>query len=56
MPVPLAAVTETLTVDSLARRIAEALRSAPAPEEAAVAALMAAHEPAAPAAPAVRAA
>ncbi|TDH59842.1 SDR family NAD(P)-dependent oxidoreductase, partial [Dankookia rubra] len=45
MPVPLSAVTDTLTVDSLARRLAEALRGAPAPEETAVAALVAAHEP-----------
>ena len=56
MPVPLSAVTDTLTVDSLARRLAEALRSAPVPEDVAAAALMAAHEPAAPAPQAVRAA
>jgi len=56
MPVPLSAVTDTLTVDSLARRLAEALRSAPVPEEAAAAALFAAHEPPALAEPAVRAA
>jgi phthiocerol/phenolphthiocerol synthesis type-I polyketide synthase C len=43
-------------VDSLARRLAEALRSAPVPEDVAAAALMAAHEPAAPAPQAVRAA
>ena len=43
MPVPLAAVTETLTLDGLARRIAEAVRAAPAEAEAA--ALLAAHEP-----------
>jgi acyl carrier protein len=45
MPVPLAAVTETLTVDALARRIAEAVRADR--QEDGVAALMAAHEPAA---------
>jgi acyl carrier protein len=50
LPVPLSAVTDTLTVDSLARRLAEALRSAPVPEAAAVEALIAAHEPAASAA------
>ena len=44
--VPLAAVTETLTLDGLARRIAEAVRAAPAEAEAA--ALIAAHEPPAP--------
>jgi acyl carrier protein len=44
MPVPLAAVSETLTLDALARRIAEAVRAAPAEAEAA--ALIAAHEPA----------
>ncbi|WP_431272751.1 hypothetical protein [Dankookia sp. P2] len=53
---PLLAVTDGLTLDSLARRLAGALRSAPVQEEAAVAALMAAHEPAAPATQAVRAA
>jgi acyl carrier protein len=42
--VPLAAITETLTLDGLARRIAEAVRAAPAEAEAA--ALLAAHEPA----------
>jgi NAD(P)-dependent dehydrogenase (short-subunit alcohol dehydrogenase family)/acyl carrier protein len=42
-PVPLAAVTDTLTLDALARRIAEAVRAAPA--EADAAALLAAHEP-----------
>ncbi|MDO9711998.1 type I polyketide synthase [Paracraurococcus lichenis] len=56
MPVPLSAVTETLTVEALARRMAEALRSAPAPEAAAAAALVAAHEAEAEAGPAVRAA
>ncbi|MBK1662493.1 KR domain-containing protein, partial [Paracraurococcus ruber] len=48
MPVPLAAVTETLTLDALARRLAEALRGAPAPD-AAASALVGAHEPADPA-------
>jgi acyl transferase domain-containing protein/NADPH:quinone reductase-like Zn-dependent oxidoreductase/acyl carrier protein len=48
MAVPLAAVTETLTIDGLARRIAEAVRAAPAEAEAA--ALLAAHEPPPPAA------
>ena len=43
MPVPLAAVTDTLTLDMLARRIADAVRAAPA--EADAAALLAAHEP-----------
>ncbi len=43
MAVPLAAVTDTLTLDGLARRIAEAVRAAPAEAEAA--ALLAAHEP-----------
>jgi hypothetical protein len=43
MAVPLAAVSETLTPDGLARRIAEAVRAAPAEAEAA--ALLAAHEP-----------
>ena len=43
---PLAAVTETLTLYALARRIAEAVRAAPAEAEAA--ALLAAHEPPAP--------
>jgi acyl carrier protein len=47
--VPLAAVTETLTLDALARRIAEAVRTAPAEVEAA--ALIAAHEPPSAAAP-----
>ncbi len=56
MPVPLSAVTDTLTVDTLARRLAEALRSAPAEEALAVEAMLAAHEPPAPAQPAVRAA
>jgi len=42
--VPLAAVTETLTLDGLARRIADAVRATP--EEAEAAALIAAHEPA----------
>jgi hypothetical protein len=56
MPVPLSAVTDTLTVDSLARRLAEALRSGPAPGDAAVEALIAAHEPPVPAEQAVRAA
>ena len=42
-PVPLAAVSETLTLERLARRIAEAVRAAPAEAEAA--ALLAAHEP-----------
>ncbi|WP_343897740.1 acyl carrier protein, partial [Craurococcus roseus] len=35
MPVPLAAVTDTLTLDALARRIAEAVRAAPAEADAA---------------------
>ncbi|NOG70432.1 type I polyketide synthase [Roseicella sp. DB1501] len=56
MPVPLSAVTDTLTVDSLARRLAGSLRNAQASEEAAVEAMLAAHEPPAPAEPAVRAA
>ncbi|WP_135467545.1 type I polyketide synthase [Crenalkalicoccus roseus] len=43
MPVPLSAVTETLTVEALARRIAAAAREARAEES--VAALIAAHEP-----------
>ncbi len=43
--VPLAAVTETLTLDGLARRIAGAVRAAPAEAEAE--ALLAAHEPSA---------
>ena len=43
MPVPLTAVTDTLTLDALARRIAEALRVAPSGADAA--ALLAAHEP-----------
>ncbi|WP_375293367.1 SDR family NAD(P)-dependent oxidoreductase [Siccirubricoccus sp. G192] len=43
MPVPLSAVTETLTLDLLARRIAEALRAART--EAGVMALIEAHEP-----------
>jgi len=42
--VPLAAVTGTLTLDTLARRIADAVRAAPAEAEAA--ALIEAHEPA----------
>ncbi|TCZ64460.1 type I polyketide synthase [Roseicella aquatilis] len=56
MPVPLSAVTDTLTVESLARRMAETLRSAPAPEALAVEAMLAAHEPGAPAELAERAA
>ncbi|MEN0073946.1 MAG: phosphopantetheine-binding protein, partial [Paracraurococcus sp.] len=56
MPVPLSAVTDTLTLDSLARRLAGSLRNAQASEEAAVEAMLAAHEPPAPAEPAVRAA
>ncbi|WP_165838744.1 type I polyketide synthase [Roseicella frigidaeris] len=56
MPVPLSAVTDTLTVDSLARRLAGALRNSQASEAAAVEAMLAAHEPPAPAEPAVRAA
>lgn len=49
MPVPLSAVTETLTVDALARRIAEAVRAARV--EAGIEALIEAHEPSPPAAP-----
>jgi acyl carrier protein len=44
MPVPLTAVSDTLTLDALARRILAALRSA-APSDSGVAALLAAHEP-----------
>jgi acyl carrier protein len=52
LPVPLPAVTETLTVEALARRVAASAREGRAEEDAAAAAaLLAAHEPAAPAPP-----
>jgi acyl transferase domain-containing protein/acyl carrier protein len=56
MPVPLSAVTDTLTVDSLAHRLAEALRSGPSPEETVAEMLIAAHEPTLPPGPSVKAA